>query len=516
MTKFGKRLIGIDFGMSNTRIGYYDETEDEGKCCADQKGLNLIPSVIFFEDEEHYSMGRMMETDFSFSVECLAGNFKHAPELFSEFMKVGERIFSPQHLSAFVYRYAMEYAKMYLEEEITDAVITVPASYDSKARRGMAEAAQMAEINVKGLMNEPTAALYYINSVNDLSDNVVLVLDLGGGKLDLLAAEVTEKDIIEIAAGGNCRLGGKDWNHAFQDYIIKKYFGKMILNEDEQYSLQLQIENAKKILSFEEQAVIPVKRNGEKYSIIVTRKEFEECTQYLIKKVKNSIQEFMKDSFDKGIYDFDKIIMVGGAARMPRIKELVKELFPYTDIMMCDCDEAVAKGAAIYGQEIIEREGKLKDNSVSNKRKKLTRISNRSYGLEVAFENSAEKKICNMIYKYSELPVKVKKQFYTNIDNQETVNLKIYETESSERYVDIEEEKLLGTCTLEITEKLPKNSGFYINFLLDEEGILSIRGDEMQEKTGVKARFDPGVLMEKQKFAEEKRVIDSMKIRMRR
>ena len=511
MTRFESKIVGIDLGTTNTVIGYYDEIGERGECCVNGEGTNLLPSAVYFEDSETYTVGTISREGALLHPDNTAVYFKRKMGVTKEAITVDGKAFSPQQVSALVLKEAVDSAESELEEKIVDAVITVPAYFDSDARQATIEAGQMAGLNVRDILDEPVAALYHCDSLNDLKGKVVLIFDLGGGTLDLVAAEVSNKEINEIAINGDIHLGGSDWDNAFVSYLKKQYLKGRTFEPDHEQEFLLNVEKAKKSLSKKEKTRITVPTKQGRVPIEVTRQEFDKCTEPLLNSVKSVIQELMVDLFDKGVSEFDKIIMVGGSTRMPQIEKLLRSLFPDTDIIAKDQDEAVAKGAAIYAKLLSgTSQGKRLSVKKSFKPKRLHRISTRSYGLAALLGEDGERKVCNIIFRSTELPVSKKKCFQTSVENQKQVNLSVYETTSNEWYVDIKPDALLGKCILEIENDLPKHSDIEVIFTLNENGVLTMEGREPKSGKSVKTTMESKALLEVDELIVQKGDIDNL------
>lgn len=509
MARFENKIVGIDLGTTNTLISYYDEIAGRGECCVNREGSNLTPSAVLFENPDSYVVGTTAKDCAIIYPGNTAMYFKRMMGEVKEAITVEGKIFSPQQLSAFVLKSVVEDAMIELEEEIKDVIITVPAYFDSAARQATIEAGTLAGLNVVDIIDEPAAALYYSDSMKDLAGKTVLIFDLGGGTLDLVAAEIGENEINEIEICGNIHLGGMDWDKMLKKYIKEKYLKGKWLEPDDEQSLELAVEKAKKTLTRTEQARIVVSSRVGREAITITRKEFEECTAPLLSKIKETVQVFMDKLLDKGIESFDKIIMVGGASRMPQIDNLLRTIFPDTEMVRKDCDEAVAKGAAVFGKMLSEK-GKVLQVNRSFVPKRLNRISARSYGIAVLLGENGEKKICNMIYKSSELPISVARKFYTSLENQKEVNIFVYETTTSERYVDINERLLLGKCVLKIEGDIPKKSEIFVDFVLKTDGTLVVEGKEPKGNTSVRAVMESQALLSAGELLVQKNVVEEM------
>lgn len=511
MKRFESKIVGIDLGTTNTVIGYYDEIGARGECCVNQEGTNLLPSAVFFENSESYTVGTIAREGALLHPDNTAMYFKRKMGISKEAITVDGKTFSPQQVSALVLKESVESAQDELEEKIVDAVITVPAYFNSDARQATIEAGKMAGLNVRDIIDEPVAALYHCDSLNDLKGKTVLIFDLGGGTLDLVAAEVSATEINEIAINGDIHLGGSDWDLAFVKHIKENYLKGRTLEPDDEQALLLDAEKAKKSFSKKEKTRINVSTKQGRVSVEVSRSEFDECTAHLLKKVRQVVQALMVDLFDKGVSEFDKILMVGGSTRMPQIERLLRELFPGTDIISKDQDEAVAKGAAVYAK-LLSESSKEKRLSVkkSFEPKQLVRISTRTYGLAVMMDEGGEQKVCNMIFRSSELPISKMRIFGTSCENQKEVDLRVFETTSNERYIDINPNELLGNCILEITDDLPKGSNIEVTFTLNENGVLTLEGREPKSGKHVETTMESKALLKANEIVVQKGDIEKL------
>ena len=509
MARFESKIIGIDLGTTNTLVSYYDEIAKRGECCISREGGSLTPSAVFFENADSYIVGMDAKDCAILYPDRTALYFKRLMGETKKAIDIGGTVYSPQQLSAFVLKKVVEDAKEDLEEEVKDVVITVPAYFTSAAKQATKEAGIIAGLNVRDIIDEPCAALYHIDSIQDLSGKRVMIFDLGGGTLDLIAAEINDNEINEIAIGGDTRLGGKDWDSMLQKYIRNRYLNGRTLRPDDEQDFERDIEYVKKSLTGRLESRMILRDDALKIPVKITRSEFETCTKPLLDKVRKTIQIFMDDLMDRGVDGFDKIIMVGGASRMPQISELLRIMFHDTELIQKDCDEAVAKGAAVYAKRIAQKSKRFTVRQ-SFTPKKLNRISARSYGIAALLGDFGEKKICNMIFKSADLPASVSKKFYTSIDNQKKVNISVYETTAAERYVDLDDRMLLGNCELHIEGELPRRSEILVDFNLRQDGTLTVEGREPKGQTSVKAVMESRALLNAEELIEQKNTVNKL------
>src|SRR5262249_32789098 len=260
--------------------------------------------------------------------------------------------FSPEDISSFILRKVVGDAEVALGEPIADVVITCPAYFGTAEREAPANPGRLAGLNVRAILNEPTAgAIAY--GLEQGEDQVVLVYDLGGGTFDITMIEIKDRLIRVICTGGDHRLGGVLWDEAIVMYLAEQFREQTgeasdplddpeVLND-----LYLQAERGKKTLPQREKAPIRVTHAGQQARVELERAKFEEISKHLLDRTIELTHEMLADARDKGHTRFDKIIMVGGATRMPQVRDRIVAEFN-VEPELFDPDEAVAKGAALY------------------------------------------------------------------------------------------------------------------------------------------------------------------------
>ena len=498
MERYKSNIVGIDLGTTNTLIGCYDEIGRRGECLVSQDGTDLTPSAVYFDSPEVYTVGAVAREGALLHPDRTAMYFKRQMGKVKVTLTVDGKSFSPQQISALVLKEVKESGENELEKKITDAVITVPAYFNSDARKATIEAGTMSGLNVRALLDEPVAALYHCDATNDLKGKTVLVFDLGGGTTDVLVASVTDKEVNEIAIDGDLDLGGSDWDQELIRYIKAKYLTGRTLEADDEQNLLMGVERAKISLSKKENTMLTVSTAQGRVQVKLTRKEFEKCTEHLLKRAEDILKNILKDSARQGVKKIDKVLLVGGASKMPQITDMITALIPHVDVISKDPDEAVARGAAVYAKLVFEnnedKKGWLIKKSFESQAKKLNRISTRSYGTD--FRSSDGKiKIWNMIYKGESLPASKTETFYTESYNQKTVSLEVYESTSVDRIMDKTNGHLLGKSSLLLPPGTPKGAKIEVLMTLDENGVLSISGIDLKSGKGVKAVMESHALL---------------------
>ena len=512
MKRLGSKIVGIDLGTTNTALAYFDGILKKGVCCTNGDGSPLTASAVTFFSEDNVLVGNGARDSAVAYPDITATLFKRKMGIETDGITVNGITYSPQQLSAIVLKSVMNDAEEELGEKITDAVITVPAYFGTNRRRATMEAGMLAGLNVRGILDEPVAAIYNADSIGKLEGKNCLVVDLGGGTLDIVVAHVTGDSINEVFIDGDLNLGGSDWDAAFREYIRKEYLaGKQLGVEDEQ-ELLIKTEMAKKRLSDKAETKFSVSTHEGRVDISLTRKEFEACTCGLLERVRIVLDRVRRKMSEKPAErEIDLIVLAGGATRMPQIRELLDELFPGKNVSAKDVDCAVAKGAAAYARmlEAEEQPGVVKmfDNPEA---KKLKRIAGRSYGISAYIAGTEEEKVWNMIYKNTCLPDRSEHVFQTRYANQKTACLEIYENNEDAYRAELEDSVLIGELVLEINGDLPVGTPIYTTLTLDENGMLHAKGYEKTGQTEIETYIQTEALLEEGDLIAEQEQIATM------
>ena len=503
-----KPVIGIDLGTTNSSAAVYDPISRKAENIKNEEGVSITPSAVYFESNRKYIVGREAKECAAIYPGYTVLNVKRMMGV-TNAAKIIEGIsYSPPQISAMILMKLMKILEMNTNINSREAIITVPAYFNNAARSATMAAAEMAGLQVVTLLDEPVAALYACEQVNDLVNKTVMVFDMGGGTTDIVIAKIDDDAINEIVIGGDNQLGGEDYNAALVSYIKETYLkGEELDIEDEQRML-LDVEEVKEKLSSKEAAYLTLNTAKGKKRISVTREEFEHCTQCLQKRVRKTIQEVTRELFDKKAH-IDKILLVGGATRMPQIRNLLEEMFPFTDVISKDVDLAVSKGAAIYGYLKKMEQNTYKVRKVFRP-KELVRVSSRSYGIEALKGDDGEKVVCNLIFKGSELPIKEEQTFHTGEEGQKKVCLRVYETTASEKYLKPDADKLLGVYELEIDEHIKLHSDIIVELRLKEDGTLHLKAREPQTGAAIQGTINSNALLNDKEMNQQKEEVERL------
>ena len=523
LERFFPKIVGIDAGTTNCLIAYPDTITKRGECIRNEDGFETTPSVVCIRPDQEIDIGRTAKGEALLYPDRTKALYKREIGRAKVSITVDHIDYSPQQMTALVLGRLKKDAEEELREEVLDAVITVPAYFDSNQRKATEEAGRMAGYNVRDILDEPVAVVYNADSLDALQ-GCNLVVDVGGGTSDLVVVCVTENTIEEKLIDGDTMLGGSDWDRSFVEYIRREKLKGKTLDKEGEGELLLNAEEAKKKLSEKEETWFTVNTNTGREKVTVTRDEFETCTvEWLLKlrDIVNRVDDTMKN---RGMAGLNSVILAGGSTRMPQIMRMIEGCFPGIRIIARDLDTAVAKGAAMYAKDLVlqnnrklvrdfaadpVKEDPFVNDEGQNTGKKLLRVSSRTYG--VAAYVDEERKVCNILYRNNTLPIaETEDIFYTRYANQKEVGIDVYESRLDEPYVEVRDCTLVGNCKLKICGDLPKGSPLTIGLALEEDGTLHVRGYEATGRTEVTAVMQTKALLDENEFEIQKNVVEGL------
>ena len=477
----GEKIIGIDLGTTNSVVAVMEG--GEVTVIPNQEGSRLTPSVVAFTSRGEtlvgepakrqavtnpkgtvYSIKRFMgrrHREVQDEEKMIPYEIVGGPEEFVK-VRVGGKEYTPPEISALILRKLKEAAESYLGHKVRKAVITVPAYFNDSQRQATKDAGQIANLEVSRIINEPTAAaLAY--GLDKKKNEQIAVFDLGGGTFDISTLDVAEGVFEVLSTNGDTHLGGDDWDEALISFIadeFKKEQG-MDLRKDQMALQRLKeaAEKAKKDLSFQTQAdinlpFITADQNGPKHlTMTITRSQFEKLTDRLFERLRGPVLKALEDAKLKAS-DIDEVVLVGGATRMPRVQQIVKDIFGKEPHKGVNPDEVVAVGAAIQGAVLAgDVKGVL-----------LLDVTPLSLGLE-----TKGGVFTKLVERNTTIPTEKKETFTTAEDGQTAVTVKVYQGERPMAA----DNRLLGEFNLEGIPPAPMGvPQIEVGFQIDANGIL--------------------------------------------
>lgn len=464
--------IGIDLGTTFSVIARLDD-QGHPETVVNAEGDRLTPSMVLF-DREEVIVGREALKGMAGEAERVADGSKRDVGLRMFHKVLGSKQYPPEVIEAFILAKLRRDASVQLGA-FTKAVITVPAYFDEVRRKATQDAGYMAGLDVLDIINEPTAAAvaygYERGFVEGTADRPmrVLVYDLGGGTFDLTVMEIRGNKFIALATDGDVRLGGFDWDQRLVDLVAEGFIREHYLDPREDPAtagkLWRECEDAKRTLSARSKASVPCGYRGLSSRIEIHRQQFEEATQDLLDRTRfTTVQTLRAAGLDWDA--IDRVLLVGGSTRMPMVREMLCKLSGKEPDSSVAADEAVAHGAALHAGLLLAR---------SEGRPPLFKIKNvNSHSLGVVGIDPLTQRRRNgiLIPRNTPLPVKAKRTFRTQKENQKSILVEIVEGESRSA----EDCTQIGRCSVcGLPPNLPAGEPIDVVFGYQANGRLKVK-----------------------------------------
>ena len=487
------KIIGIDLGTTNSCVAVMENGEP--KVIQNSEGFRTTPSIVGFTAKGERIVGapakNQMVTNPKNSVYSIKRFIGHRySELTGEATRVPYKVvdngqdvrvevteggetkkFSPQEISAFILQKMKKTAEDYLGEAVTDAVITVPAYFNDSQRQATKDAGKIAGLNVQRIINEPTAAALAFGFGKDQSkERTIAVYDLGGGTFDISILELADGVFEVKSTNGDTHLGGDDWDRAVVNWLIDGFKADtgIDLSGDSMALQRLReaAENAKISLSNQTSVdinlpFITADATGPKHlQKTLTRAQFEQMTDDLFERTKAPCMTAMKDA-GVSADQIDEVLLVGGSSRMPKVQEIVKQIFGKEGSKGVSPDEAVAIGAAVQGGVL---KGDIKDVV-------LLDVTPLSLGIE-----TMGGVFTKLIEKNTTIPTKKSQIFSTAADGQTAVTIHVLQGERQMA----KDNRTLGNFNLEGIPAAPRGvPQIEVSFNIDANGIVHVSAKDL-------------------------------------
>lgn len=465
-------IVGIDLGTTNSEVAFI--IDGNAEILKDKNGNGILPSCVGIDDEGKVIVGIEARNQAIAAPDRTVVSVKRLMGSDQE-IKMKDSTYLPQEISAFILKALKEQAESALEQPVRKAVITVPAYFTDAQRHATREAGKIAGLDVVRIINEPTAAALAYESESSETQRI-LIYDLGGGTFDVSIVKIEDGVVEVLSSTGDNHLGGDDFDQKIAARLVEHIEKENKVSVSDQpitmARLRRAAEKAKTDLSFEPYARIEedhvAKRAWKDVHLTyeLSRVEFEGMIEDELERTMDAVNKALKDAalLPSAI---NKIILVGGSTRIPRIAEMLEEKFgrlPHSEI---DPDLCVALGAAIQAG----REMGIDSTSI------LLDITPYTFGTSAIGELDGEPcmtRFVPLIRRNTKLPACKTEAFYTLYDNQEMVEIKVCQGEKPNALDNIQ----IGKYKFRLTPRSPEGSVILLNYDLDLNGILKIEALE--------------------------------------
>jgi molecular chaperone DnaK (HSP70) len=515
---------GIDLGTTYSCIAYVDDT---GRAVVTKNavGEDTTPSVVYFESEHNVVVGRAAKNSAMLNPELVVELIKRQIGQGDAHREFHGESHTPESISALILRELARNAEEDTGEPVKDVVITVPAYFGVLERDATRKAGQIAGLNVLDVLAEPVAAaLHYEALTEDAGVRHLLVYDLGGGTFDTTVIRLEGGDVQVVCTDGDHHLGGADWDSKIIEFLLNGFTDQhpdLDPGGDEQFvqDLAISAEQLKKELSSTQSRRHNMRFDGSVVQLELTRDGLEELTSELLDRTMEITERTIATARDKGVTRFDDVLLVGGMTRMPAVARTLKERFGL-DARQHDPDLAVAKGAALFAlvqrvkadmggedgeagsgetaQEVADQLGISVEQVESMAAKRVATVVPRAFGLKIVDSRDpvfktdpgrARELVAHLLTANTELPADTGPQtFYTVADNQDSVQLEVWEQAGSVASEELEHNTHIGDGMLTQLPSRPAGAPFEVTFFMNETGLLTVHGRE--GGSGREVRFE--------------------------
>jgi molecular chaperone DnaK (HSP70) len=551
------RIYGIDLGTTYSCIAYVNEyNKPEVIENREDDNAKTMPSVVYFESADNYSVGKAAKNSARLYPDLTVDSIKREMGHSGFSLEFYGKSYKPEEISSLILRKLVNYASATVEEPITDVVITCPAYFGINEREATKNAGKIAGLNVRHILNEPTAAAVCYGLDKHATDQVVLVYDLGGGTFDVTMIEIKGGNTQVIYTDGNHSLGGKDWDARLVDYLATQFMEQFPDKgdpRDDVYSLQaivLEAEEIKKRLSSTEKAVCPVSHGGSPARVEVTRTKQEELTVDLLEQTITLTRHVLEEGKARGYSKIDKILLVGGSSLMPCVARRVKSEFG-VETEMFEPHLAVAKGAALVGAQILAGElvteevaalqgkevgdveiGKVDSRTLEEAGKRAAAkagsgyrlggkefaamagrthgdVTSKGFGVVAWNEETGQEEVVFLIHNNTPVPVEViETSFGILTANQSSVKLRVMEQAGQAESEELSNNVELGQGEISpLPQGLPAGSPIHVTFRLTEDGTLEASASEPSSGQQLELKIEVKSVMSEDDVEKSKRIL---------
>lgn len=454
------KIIGIDLGTTNSLAAVWQD--DKSVLIPNALGEYLTPSVVSVDEKGTVYVGKSAK-------ERLATHPDETASVFKRFMgtskkyQLGKQTFLPEELSALVLKKLKEDAERFLGEEVEEAIISVPAYFNDMARNATKRAGLIAGWKVERIINEPSAAALACQNAKQLDEATMMVFDFGGGTLDVSLVECFDNVVEITAVSGDNKLGGQDFDDMIAAYFLKEQgFDAPSLTSETMGIVRKCAEQCKHALTEKQTARMVVNCLEINAEMEITRKDIVNVCVGLFERMGKPVRQVLADGHIS-VEEISDVVLVGGSCKMPLVQQYLAHVLKRSDIETIDPDHVIALGCGVCAG-IKERDAQIKDML-------LTDICPFSLGVDIVNHKNLDDPIMSFIIeRNSPLPISREEIYGTARDNQDKVNITIYQGEGRYAMDNME----LGQIEIQVPPRPKGEVKFSIRFTYDINGILEV------------------------------------------
>lgn len=452
-------IIGIDLGTTNSLGAVYRNHKVE--LIPNRFGSFLTPSVVSVTEDGTVLVGEVAKERMVTHPEATAASFKKDMGTEKKYV-LGKKTFLPEELSSFVIRSIVEDAKNYLQEDIEEVIVSVPAYFHDKQRVATKKAGALAGVTVKRIINEPSAAAM-ASYIDTSKEQLFLIFDFGGGTLDVSVVECFDTMVEIISVAGDNHLGGDDFHEIMAESFLSEHgLSKRNVSPKTYAILLRQAEMCKRRLTDDESAKMTLNLDGTTYQSMYTNQRLLDESARLLGKIKGVLSRALRDG-DLSINDLHAVVMVGGSSKMPLIQSYLQHIFRNLPVVVSNSDLMIAQGLGLICA-VKERNEEIKDYV-------LTDICPFTLGTNVVnHADPSHPYMSPIIERNTVLPCSKIKRFYTASDNQTTLRFEILQGEQP--YA--EDNLKLSEISVTVPKKKSGEESADVRFTYDINGILIV------------------------------------------
>lgn len=472
-------IIGIDLGTTNSLAAYF--TGDSPRIIPNRLGKNLTPSVVSMDENEQIYVGDSAVERSLLHPESAASVFKRDMGSQRKFSLL-HKTFTAEELSSFVLRALKEDAEHYLGEEVTEAVISVPAYFNDVRRRATKKAGELAGLKVERIISEPTAAAIAYGLYQNREHSRFLVFDLGGGTFDVSILEHFDSILEVRAVAGDNFLGGEDFTAVLENMFFQKFtqFNRLSMNEKVLRHIHKQAELCKLGFSNSRSSSMQCKMDDELFTMETDLGKYEAACAELLERIRQPIKRSLSDAHIR-LADIDKVVLVGGATKSPVIRRFVSRLFRALPDTNINPDEAIALGTAVQGA--------MKERKEAIREVILTDVCPFTLGTEVTrqwekdcYENGV---FCPIIERNTVIPTSRTERLYTIHDNQTKIRVNVLQGESRFASNNLS----LGELLIDVPAAKAGEEAIDVTYTYDINSILEVEVKSISTQKVIKEVF---------------------------